>query len=129
MVFQYPRKWNSQLSTAEWWYNTSFHTSLKMRPFQALYGFFPPMISEGIIPNLVITYARDLMQARLAALKNIKHNLLLAQERMKKICRQEENRKRICCGGHGLSENATLQAFFTGFTQEHQTSLKILWVI
>jgi hypothetical protein len=30
------------------------------------------------------------MQARLTALKNIKHNLLLAQERMKKVCRQEE---------------------------------------
>jgi hypothetical protein len=37
MVFQCLKKWNSQLSIAEWWYNTSFHTSLKMTPFQALY--------------------------------------------------------------------------------------------
>jgi hypothetical protein len=49
MVFQYPKKWHSQLSIAEWWYNTSFHTSLKINSFQALYGFPPPMISEGLI--------------------------------------------------------------------------------
>jgi hypothetical protein len=57
MVFQCPRKWNSQLSTAEWWYNTSFHTSLKMTPFQALYGFSPPMITEGLIPDSVVVDA------------------------------------------------------------------------
>jgi hypothetical protein len=84
MVVQYLKKWNSQLSIVEWWYNTSFHTSLKMTPFHALYGFPPPMISEGTIPDSVATDAKGLMQARLTALKNIKHNLLLAQERMKK---------------------------------------------
>jgi hypothetical protein len=31
--FQNPKKWNSLLSTAEWWYNTCFHTSLKTTPF------------------------------------------------------------------------------------------------
>jgi hypothetical protein len=53
MVFQSPRKWHTFLSTVEWWYNTSFHTSLKTTPFQALYGFQPPMIIEGILPDSV----------------------------------------------------------------------------
>jgi transposase InsO family protein len=61
MVFQSPKKWKSQLSTVEWWYNTSFHTSLKMAPFQALYGFPQPMITEGIIPNSVVQDAKDMM--------------------------------------------------------------------
>jgi hypothetical protein len=39
MCFTTPRKWKSWLSLAEWWYNTSYHTSLHMTPFQALYGF------------------------------------------------------------------------------------------
>jgi hypothetical protein len=72
MVLQCPRKWNSQLSMAEWWYNTSYHTSLKLTPFHALYGFPPPMIIEGLIPNSVVHDAKDMMQARLTALKNIK---------------------------------------------------------
>jgi hypothetical protein len=61
MVFQCPKKWYSQLSTIEWWYNISFHISLKVTPFQALYGFPPPTITEGIIPDSVVTDARDMM--------------------------------------------------------------------
>jgi hypothetical protein len=66
-----------------------------MTPFQALYGFPLPMISEGIIPDSEITDAKDLMQARLAALKNIKHNLLLAQERMKKYANKKRTEREL----------------------------------
>jgi transposase InsO family protein len=52
MTFQEPRKWLSWLPLAEFWYNTSFHTSLQLTPFQALYGFPPPLISELSIPGL-----------------------------------------------------------------------------
>jgi hypothetical protein len=31
---------------AEWWYNTSFYTSLRMTHFRALYGFSPPQVAE-----------------------------------------------------------------------------------
>jgi hypothetical protein len=83
MVFQHPKKWHSYLSTAEWWYNTSFHTSLKTTPFQALYGFSPPLIIEGILPDTISQEAKDVMQARITALNNVKRNLHLEQERMK----------------------------------------------
>ena len=36
-----PQKWKSWLPMAEWWYNTNYHTSLKMTPFEALYGYEP----------------------------------------------------------------------------------------
>jgi hypothetical protein len=42
------------------------------------------MITEGIISDLVVKDARDMMQAKLTTWNNIKHNLQLAQERMKK---------------------------------------------
>jgi hypothetical protein len=57
-----------------------------MTSFQALYGFPPPMITEGLIPDSVVADARDMMQARLTTLTNIKHNLQLAQNKMKKVC-------------------------------------------
>lgn len=41
MTFQKPKQWSSWLSLAEWWYNTNFHSALKMTLFQALYGFPP----------------------------------------------------------------------------------------
>ena len=31
-------KWAQWLHLAEWWYNSTYHTSAKMTPFQALYG-------------------------------------------------------------------------------------------
>jgi hypothetical protein len=49
MAFLQPKKWHHWLTTAEWWYNTSFHTSLNMTPFQALYGRPPPQIAELIL--------------------------------------------------------------------------------
>jgi hypothetical protein len=49
MCFASPKRWHHWLSLAEWWYNTSFHTSLGMTPFQALYGFLPPMVAEVVL--------------------------------------------------------------------------------
>jgi hypothetical protein len=75
LTFQQPRRWNSLLSTAEWWYNISFHTSLRTTPFQALYGFAPPMIIENILPDAVGQEARDMLMARQSSLQTIKNNL------------------------------------------------------
>jgi hypothetical protein len=51
MVFMEPKKWLAWLPLAEWWYNTNYYTSLKCIPFEALYGYPPPMISEIMIPR------------------------------------------------------------------------------
>jgi hypothetical protein len=52
MIFLEPKKWLSWLSLAEWWYNTNYHNSLKYSPFEALYGYSPPLLSEVMIPEL-----------------------------------------------------------------------------
>lgn len=49
MAFIKPTKWHQWLSLAEWWYNTSFHTSLQITPFQALYNRKPQMIAEAAL--------------------------------------------------------------------------------
>lgn len=38
-----PHKWKDWLPLAEFWYNTSFHSSLNSSPFEVLYGH-PPII-------------------------------------------------------------------------------------
>lgn len=42
------KDWYKWLHLAKWWYNTSYHTSTKMTPFEALYGYPPPSIKSYI---------------------------------------------------------------------------------
>jgi transposase InsO family protein len=63
MVFQ-DKKRASWLPLAEWWYNTSYHTALKTSPFQALYGYSPPMLSEFSISPTADTEAQDFLVDR-----------------------------------------------------------------
>jgi hypothetical protein len=83
MCFATPKKWHSWLSLAEWWYNSSYHTSLNMTPFQALYGFPPPMVAEVVLPDCADDKAKEILQNRQLAQQVIKDNLNKAQSRIK----------------------------------------------
>lgn len=39
-----PKDWAQYLAFAEWWYNTTFHTSIQTTPYEALYGHHLPSI-------------------------------------------------------------------------------------
>lgn len=47
MTHMKPNKWVRWLSMAEWWYNTNYHQSIRMTPFEALYGYEPLQIGLG----------------------------------------------------------------------------------
>jgi hypothetical protein len=51
MMFSSPKKWARWLIMKEYWYNLNFHTSLKITPFEALYGYTPSHLSLGSIPK------------------------------------------------------------------------------
>ncbi|XP_062221356.1 uncharacterized protein LOC133920794 [Phragmites australis] len=68
---------------AEWWYNTTYHTSLKIFPFQALYGYPPRQISELSLPCSISEEARVTIVQKEDMSRKLKQNLSYAQERMK----------------------------------------------
>jgi len=83
MFFIAPKKWYHWLPLAEWWYNTSYHTSLNLTPFQALYGFPPPLVAEVVLPDCPDGGVRNILQNRRLANQLIKDSLLKAQARIK----------------------------------------------
>jgi len=83
MVFQEPKQWTKWLARAEWWYKTSYHSSLKMTPFEALYNYPPPMVGEFRISEETCPAARLTLNERQHMLQKLKENLAEAQNRMK----------------------------------------------
>ena len=80
---QQSRKWHSFLPWAEYWYNTTYHSSTGMTPFQILYGRPPPTIphyNEGFCP---IQEVDKTLASRDAVLRQLKTNLHSANNRMK----------------------------------------------
>jgi transposase InsO family protein len=88
-VHAYPRRWKYWLTSAEFWYNTSLHSSLGRSPFEALYGRQPRVL--GIDPPVV---AAGNLSTWLTERSNmthlIKEHLNMVVVRMK---RQANNRR------------------------------------
>lgn len=98
MTFQEPREWMDWLTLAEWWYNTSYHTSLKITPFQALYGYPPPQVGEFTIPCNVSEEARVSVEQKELMLERLKANLHTAQERMKYFADRKRSERQFQVG-------------------------------
>jgi hypothetical protein len=68
----------------EFWYNTTYHNSLNISPFQAFYGFPPPLTSELLAAGPSDLGAKDFLQAKQDMLTQLKTTLAQAQARTKK---------------------------------------------
>jgi hypothetical protein len=84
MVFKEPRKWAEWIPAAEWWYNSSYHSSLKCSPIEALYGYKPPQIQEVALPYNAAPEIQVSITEQENMLKSLKANLQQAHNRMKK---------------------------------------------
>ena len=80
-----PHDWCKWLSWAQFWYNTSWHISIKMTPYQALYGKAPPIVVSYTPKTAKLQAVEDDLLERDATLKLLKDNLVLAQDRMTKL--------------------------------------------
>jgi hypothetical protein len=81
-VQDHPKQWHSCLSLAEFWYNSTFHSSLGCSPFKALYGHEPNL---GAMPELDSekTPVTDVLAERAMQAALLTKNLEAAQARMK----------------------------------------------
>ena len=78
-----PHRWLEWLPLVEYWFNSNFHTSLKLTPFEALYGFPPPTLQSYIPGTTKVDALDSLLCQRDAVLATLKGHLAAAQEKMK----------------------------------------------
>ena len=77
-----PHSWVDWLPLAEFWFNTNFHTSIKLIPFEALYGYSHPKVVEYVLGVTRVAAIDSYLQDRQQLFSLLKHNLNVAQERM-----------------------------------------------
>ncbi|KAM1172602.1 hypothetical protein ACFX2G_023167 [Malus domestica] len=78
-----PRRWVQWLPWAEWCFNTSYHSSAKFTPFELVYGFPPPQIIPYEFGTARVATVEQSLLERDKILSVLKHNLQMAQNRMK----------------------------------------------
>jgi hypothetical protein len=86
-------QWAQWLPLAEWWYNTSYHTTTHMNPFEAVYGQKPPSIISYLPGVSKVQVVDQTLTVREAILRTLKENLVMAHNRMK----QQEDKGQSEC--------------------------------
>ncbi|KAM0887617.1 hypothetical protein ACQ4PT_028880 [Festuca glaucescens] len=93
-----PTHWKKWLPVAELWYNSSFHSTIGVSPFQALYGYEP---NFGAIPDIGICSDNPvaaILAERAVQLENLKVNMAAAQNRMKQKTDKNRTEKEFQMG-------------------------------
>jgi hypothetical protein len=78
-----PTKWSQWLALAEYWYNTSYHSSLGNSPFMVLYGHEPRHFGIDISQAYTSNDLNDWLQERALMQSLVRQHLVRAQNKMK----------------------------------------------
>ena len=70
-----PSTWVEWLPLAKFWFNTNFHTSIKMTHFEALYGYPPPRVLDYVAGTTRVDAVDLLLRDRQQILSLLKMNL------------------------------------------------------
>jgi hypothetical protein len=81
MVHENPKQWHRWLPEAEFWYNSTYHSSLECTPFKVLYGHESNL---GALPAVEETSpVAGVLTERATQIELLKHHLTAAQNRIK----------------------------------------------
>ena len=86
-VLEFPPKWDECLPLAEFSYNNSYQESIKMAPFEALYGRRCRTPLNWSEPGERYFFRPDMVKEIEEKVQRIIHNMKKAQTRQKELCR------------------------------------------
>ncbi|CAL1371586.1 unnamed protein product [Linum trigynum] len=83
MTFHRPQDWADWVTLAEWCYNTHFQVSIRLTPFEALYGFPPSFFGISGVESSPVGAVEDRLARQQQLISFLRHNLTVAQNRQK----------------------------------------------
>lgn len=78
----HPKSWSHWISWAEFWYNTTFHSSIGQTPFEVVYGRQAPPIVKFLSNETKVAAVALELSERDEALRQLRGHLQKAQEQM-----------------------------------------------
>lgn len=85
MCHEQPHLWSKWLALAEFWYNTNYHTSTQMSPYEVVYGQAPPVHLPYLPGESKVAVVARSLQERENMLLLLRFHLMRAQHRMKQL--------------------------------------------
>lgn len=79
-----PKKWSQWIPMVQYWYNTSYHTTLDSSPFVVLYGHEPRHWGVEAPGTCSVSNLQSWLTERRVVRDLLRHHLLRAQQIMKK---------------------------------------------
>ena len=83
MIGEKPKEWVLWLPLAEWWYNSNWHSSTGVTPFEAVYGQPPTLHIPYLAGDSRVEAVDRSLKAREDCIKMLKYHLERGQRRMK----------------------------------------------
>jgi hypothetical protein len=77
------RTWVRWLHMGEYCYNTTYHMSIRMSSFRALYGYDAPSFVETVFGDSRVPGAKDWVEESQRILLSVRENLQMAQNQQK----------------------------------------------
>ena len=105
MCILQPKEWHRWLTLTQWRYNSNHHSSLKMLPFEALFGYKPaPLLAMR--DHTTADSVEEYLQQRRGVLRQLKQELASVQNRMKQVANWRRS-DRVYSGGESVFETET----------------------
>lgn len=98
MSSQNPEEWCKWIPLAEWWYNTTYHSSIHMTPYEAVYCQPPPIHLPYLPGETTVEVVDRSFQKREGMIKQLKHQLQRAQNRMQQMANQHKSEREFDVG-------------------------------
>jgi len=101
-VFDNPKTWYAALPWAQFWYNTSFHHSIHMTPFKAVFGRDPPTVIPYQRDSSDSLSLQESLLTRDALIQHLKATLCKAQNYMKIQADKRRRNFQLAIGDYAL---------------------------